>query len=160
MLENYKKDRTKTIEETVNYIVNNYSYGDKININKIENLFKVNCKEPLYWYLMSKLKNKLLEKGFCLATITNNGYKILEPNEITEYIVFNKLPKIKNSLSNVKKILEYTPKEFLNKEELQEFNNISSTVENINTDFGKNLLQMQLKIGKMRIEELSESENE
>lgn len=151
-----KEYRTEDINKVVSYINTYYNYGDLIYKNSIESLLGIDSDTPVYFYIMSKTKEKLLELNKVLVTVTNEGYKILEPNEITDYVLYNKLPKLKYNIKNSKNILKATPTQLLNKKELEYYQSVYDTLENITKDFNSNILKMQVKIGKINVRQLQE----
>lgn len=146
-------------DREINEIVNIFkkcNYGDIVEHSSISSRINIYPNMPEYLYLMSKARTLLIERGIYIKTLTNFGYRVLYPNEISEE-VFNKY--IKSGMDKYKygiNIMANTQKDLLNETELLEFNEVEKLIKKLYNDNSSEIKNMQFRLNSNKFKSLTE----
>ena len=155
--EKVRTERKKKLYAVANEIYMNVKYGELISYTELEERFGCSRLEPEFQIYMIALKEILSERGFILDSIMNEGYRILQPNEIADYVVRRNLLQSTNKLRRGSNILKHTDTTKLNLIELKYFNNISQIVEEALGNNERSLLSAQVMFNSVKNKEIAEA---
>lgn len=100
-------------------------YGDTITNEEINGILKEDLKDEYgkkrFKSNMNKVKNILITKGIVVRSISNIGYYILMPRQISSYTYRNFIVKPIKNFEKAKIILENTNNKVLNNKEKEEY---------------------------------------
>lgn len=144
------------IDYAVEQILRTREYGDILSYEYLENLLEANREDMEFTIKLSKLKNILIECGYVLSCLINEGYKILMPNEIADEVM-NKC--VKSSLKKIDKglkIMKYTDRRYLKEDELAVFEAFENTLNKMYRENENSILDMQVMLNSVKQKELGD----
>lgn len=139
------------IQETVEYVLG-CNYGETIPFEKLANILKYNIEDETenkkFKTQMGRVKNFLIEYGYILKSVTNVGYYILKPKQISGFCYHTYIRRTQNLLEKSDRILghidttelsDIRKQEKTEVEELNEqvYHNIGQTIINSNYEHNK-----------------------
>lgn len=151
------KDRREGIERVVEHIITNYNYGDTITYKQLERVMGIDAEELEFSYNMIAIKNELILYGCVLTSVVNEGYRILNPNEIAGEVHKKYGMASLNKLKKGLLIMEHTDQGQLNEEEKEQFLGLQSILGSLVKSNEDNLLKAQYIIGETKRKELKEA---
>lgn len=138
--------------EITNVVVSYFEkmpYGEVVTYNELQNLIPFKRNTMQFSYVISKSKKKLIEKGITLKTLVKVGYKVLNPEEVAEYIS-EKLSKEINKMGTYQKIMCNTEiKSMTNKQRL-EHDLVTKAVTNSKEEISRNVIITSMKVRQVR----------
>lgn len=137
-------------------ILKDFSYGQSIPYDYLERITGCDKNDSTFFILLSCIKDYLIEFGYVLKPIMNEGYKILHSNEIPSFVM-NKY--IGSSLAKLKKgrrILHYVNKNQLNEHEVSIIENLEKFVTELEHDNENKIMAIQYQINEVIVKELNE----
>lgn len=119
----YNSKLEQPIKDGIEHI-RSKDYGDTIQYSELSEIFRLNLEieedKKQLKYIMSKVKNTLIDYGYVLRNITGIGYYILKPKEISSYTYRTYIVKPANLYNKANRILDRVDKTMLNKIRKQE----------------------------------------
>jgi len=149
-------DRKQQVEDIVDKIITTKDYGEILSYEYLEALTGYERYDIGFTVILAMVKELLVEYGYVLKSIINEGYKILNPGEISEHVIQTHLKQSTNKLGKALRIMQYTNKSYLNKEELAFFNKVESLLGNTFTYNEDSLLSAQAMLNEVKMKELGE----
>lgn len=143
-------DITNTLEE----ILSTKKYGDLLSYEYLERSLETERYEMDFAVKMAKLKNALIECGYVLSCILNEGYRILMPNEIADEVL-NKY--VKGSLKKIGKgimIMQCTDVSTLTEAELNAFGTLQNALAIMYKDNENHILNAQAVLSAVKKQEI------
>lgn len=123
----YNSEYSQRKAELIEYILDK-DYGSTISFEKCAKILCYNIENEKelkkFRNTMSRIKNFLIEKGYILKTISNVGYYILKPKQISSYCYHTYIRRTENLLNKSNKILNYVETINLSDIRKEELNNI------------------------------------
>lgn len=151
-----KIDRREQIEDVVDKILQTKKYGDSISFAELEHLIGYDRDEVGFVAVLTVAKELLIEYGYVLRSVMNEGYKVLYPNEIAEEIIQKYLKSTTNKLNKATRIMQYTERDMLNKEELAFFEQVENLIGKT-FNYNENMLfEAQALLNEVKMQELAE----
>lgn len=119
----YETENTEKINNACEYILTK-EYGSTLTFEELNKYFNLDLKDVYdnrqFKYLMKKCKNILINYSYILRSVTNVGYYILKPNQISSYTYRTYMLKPLRAFDKAKRILEKTDRKEFNKNEIEE----------------------------------------
>ena len=151
-------DRKQQVEDVVEKILNTKSYGDVISYIELEELTGYERYDVGFTIILGAAKELLVEYGYVLKSIINEGYKVLYPNEIAEEVIQKHLKQSTNKLNKALRIMQYAERGMLNKEELKFFEHVENLIGKT-FNYNENMLfEAQALLNEVKMQELAEAE--
>ena len=150
------KPRENLVLGGVEIIIRDFSYEDIIPYQYLENLFDCDKNDMSFGLLMGFAKEALVEYGYVLKPIINEGYKVLHPREIADYVTRKNLVSSLNKLEKGCKILHYADKKQLNKAEKERLEKLEKFILELHHDNENKILTIQYQLNEARAKELAE----
>lgn len=151
-----KIDRREQIEDVVDKILQTKKYGDSISYTELENLVGYERDEVGFVAVLTCAKELLIEYGYVLRSVLNEGYRVLYPNEIAEEVIQKHLKSSTNKLNKAIRIMQYTERDMLNKEELEFFEQVENLIGKT-FNYNENMLfEAQALLNEVKMQELAE----
>lgn len=148
-----KNDRREPIDYAVDKILQK-QYGDMISYKELEKWMGFERNEGMLLVLMSCVKDRLIEYGYVLRNVFNEGYQILHPNEIAEEVIQKHLKQSNRKLDRAVRIMKCADRNILSKEELKFFKQVENIVVN-SYEYSENMLfEAQAVLGGTKLKEL------
>lgn len=116
-MNNKMTSKQQSIDKLVQYVLSRFNYGDTLYYEDVERLVGADRGDYEYVYTLAQAKNTLITYGIVLTPVINEGYRILHPREITDYVVNKHLLKSVATLDKGRTILHYADRDKLSKEE-------------------------------------------
>lgn len=120
----YNSEFSQRISELIEYVLD-LEYGSIIEFSKIANMLHYNIEEEKelrkFRSTMARIKNILIDYGYVLKTITNVGYYILKPKQISGYCYHTYIRRTENLLAKSNRILSHTETYELSAERMKEY---------------------------------------
>ena len=151
-----RSSKQELVEEAVEIILRDFNYESIIPFEYLESLFGAAREETLFSFMIGCTKNKLIERGFVLRPLINEGYTILHPREVADYVMNTSVVQSLNKIKKGVKTLYYTNRNILNKEELKRLTDLEKFLIELESDNENKILTMQLQLNEARALELSE----
>lgn len=145
---------TVDIDFAVDRILTTRKYGDILSYEFLESLLDAKREDLEFVVKMAKLKDTLIECGYVLSCLINEGYRILEPNEIADEVMKKYVKSSINKLEKSIRIMKYADRKELNKEELKVFEAFESTLLRMHRENENNMLDMQAMLSAVKQKEL------
>ena len=134
----YNSEYKQRIQELVEYVLNK-NYGDTISFEKACYLLKYNFDNEKEYKkfksTMARVKNILIDYGYVLKTITNVGYYILKPKQISGYCYHTYVRRTENLLEKSSRILAHIETINLSEDRKEEYDNMCD----LNADLIENI---------------------
>ncbi len=149
-------DRREQVEDVVDKILKTKKYGDGISYAELEKLTGYERDEVGFIAILTCAKELLIEYGYVLKSILNEGYRVLYPNEIAEEIIQKYLKSSTNKLNKAIRIMQYTERDELSKDELTFFENVENLIGKT-FNYNENMLfEAQALLNEVKMQELAE----
>jgi hypothetical protein len=149
-------DRKEQIEDVVEKILTTKKYGDVISYKELEQLIGYEREDLGFTVVLGCAKELLVEYGYVLKSIINEGCKILYPNEIAEEVIQRHLKQSTNKLNKALRIMQYADRDMLNKEELAFFERVENLIGKT-FNYNENMLfEAQALLNEVKMQELAE----
>ena len=150
-----KKDRKNEIEELAIDFMETHNFGDVVSYKYFERIFGVSKEEVEYYLKMKVLKEILSNFGCVLQNVLNEGYKIIEPKNIADF-VYRKYAKTSlNRLKKGLKIMNVIDRNLLNDEEKKRHNDFEKVIAILCKDNENTLLSSQALLNATKQKELN-----
>ena len=124
---NYNSEYKQRIQELVEYILD-LNFGETISFEKAGYILKYNIEDEKEYKkfrsTMQRVKNILIDYGYVLKTITNVGYYILKPKQISGYCYHTYIRKTEKLLGKSSRILQHTKTSELSEIRKEEYDNV------------------------------------
>ena len=146
--------RRQQVNDAVNEILQNKKYGDVLDFNYLEELIGYERFEGAFFIIFSAVREALVEYGYVLHNIINEGYRILFPNEVAEEVISRYLKGANNRLSKGLKIMRYTDRKALNEQELRNFEGFENIMKAALKSNQENLLTAQARLNSIKQKEM------
>jgi hypothetical protein len=150
-----RKDRREEVENIVEHILTNFNYGDTISFKSLERLLGYNAEEIQYKYLLTAVKNELMEYGCILTAVIGEGYRILFPNEVAKEVYRKCAKRSLGYLAKGLKMMENVDRNMLNDEEKRQFEDMEKLVAEMYMTNENSLLKAQFLIGETQRKRLN-----
>lgn len=154
-MSNIKKSREQEVLDLVKYILDNYGYEDTIYYKDIERLTRIDRESGAFMYIMAQVKNILTNYGIVLICIAEEGYKILAPNKVADYVVNRYLIKSVAMLDKGRTVLHYVNRNDLTKTEREKADKIEAFIDELRKDNENKIMSENLLMNSARIKELN-----
>ena len=156
-MSNIRNSRENDALRLAEYIEANYYYGMKVPYAFIEDVLGVERYDTMFLYLMSLTKEILIEKGYVLVAEINEGYRILEPQEVANYVIRKNLMKSVNVMEKGRKMLHYTPRTHLNNEQKEKLDTLESFISELRKDNEDKIIKANYYLNEAKVKELNKS---
>ena len=158
MKEIIRIDRREVIENVTEKILQQKKYGDIVSHEELEDWVGYERTDLMYLSILAPVKELLVEYGYVLRSVLNKGYKVLFPNEIAEEVIQKHLKQSTNKLNKAARIMQYTERDMLNKEELAFFEHVENLIGKT-FNYNENMLfEAQALLNEVKMQELAEAE--
>lgn len=125
----YNSEYKQRIQELVEYVTG-LNYGETISFEKAASILHYNIEDEKelkkFRSTMARVKNILIDYGYILKTITNVGYYILKPKQISGYCYHTYIRRTENLLEKSSRILLHTETVNLSPARKEEHDNVRS----------------------------------
>ena len=156
-MSNIRNSRETDALRLAEYIEANYYYGMKVPYTFIEDVLGIDRFDTMFLYLMSLTKEILIEKGYVLVAEINEGYRILEPQEVANYVIRKNLMKSVNVMEKGRKMLHYTPRAHLNNEQKEKLDTLESFISELRKDNEDKIIKANYYLNEAKVKELNKS---
>jgi len=156
-MNNIRNSRETDALRLAEYIEANYYYGMKVPYTFIEDVLGIDRFDTMFLYLMSLTKEILIEKGYVLVAEINEGYRILEPQEVANYVIRKNLMKSVNVMEKGRKMLHYTPRTHLNNEQKEKLDTLESFISELRKDNEDKIIKANYYLNEAKVKELNKS---
>lgn len=154
-MSNIRNSRENDALRLAEYIRANYHYGMRVPYNFIEDVLGVERYDTMFLYLMSLTKEILIEKGYVLVAEINEGYRILEPQEVGNYVIRKHLMKSVDVMEKGRKMLHYTPRTQLNNEQKEKLDTLESFISELRKDNEDKIIKANYYLNEAKVKELN-----
>ena len=152
---NIRKARESVVLDIATHIIGNYNYEAVIPYSELERLAGVDRESGAFMYVMAQVKNIVTNYGIVLVCIADEGYKILAPNQIADYVVNKYLIKSVGMLDRGRNIVHYINRNDLTNEEKAKADKIEKFIAELQKDNEDKIAKENLLISNARIKELN-----
>lgn len=152
---NIRKARESIVLDIATHITGNYNYEAVIPYSVLEKIAGIEKETSGFMYIMAQVKNILTNYGIVLVCIADEGYKILAPNQITDYVVNKYLIKSVGMLNRGRNIVHYINRNDLTNEEKAKADKIEKFIAELQKDNEDKIAKENLLISNARIKELN-----
>lgn len=156
-MSNIRNSRENDALRLAEYIKANYHYGMRVPYTFIEDVLGVERYDTMFLYLMSLTKEILIEKGYVLVAEINEGYRILEPQEVGNYVIRKHLMKSVDVMEKGRKMLHYTPRTHLNNEQKEKLDTLESFISELRKDNEDKIIKANYYLNEAKVKELNKS---
>lgn len=156
-MSNIRNSRETDALKLAEYIKTNYHYGMRVPYTFIEDVLGIDRFDTMFLYLMSLTKEILIEQGYVLVAEINEGYKILEPKEVANYVIRKHLMKSVDVMEKGRKMLHYTPRTQLNKEQKEKLDTLERFISELHKDNEDKIIKANYYLNEARVKELNRS---
>lgn len=136
----YNSEKKQHMQETIEYILNQ-DYGTTISLDKMGQLlhYNVNDEKELKKFksTMARVKNFCIDYGYILKTITNVGYYILKPKQISGYCYHTYIRRLPLLLQKSERILTHIDETELSEIRMKEKDEVIDLNLDLNTAIDK-----------------------
>lgn len=146
--------RRQQVNDAVNEILQNKKYGDVLDFDYLESLIGYERFEGSFFIIFAAVREVLIEYGYVLSNIINEGYRILFPNEVAEEVISRYLKGAHNRLKKGLKVMRYTDRKALNEQELRNFEGFENIMKTAFQNNQASLLMAQAKLNSIKQKEL------
>lgn len=151
------KPRENLVTECVKKILKNFYYESIITYDYLESMIGYNKEEIQFSAILGAIKEALIEYSYILKPMVNEGYKVLHPKEIGEYVMGRNLVGALAKLDKGVKILHYTDRTVLDVQERERLEELEKFATKLFTENENQILTVQLKLNYARAKELNKS---
>lgn len=155
-MRNSKISRENIVLDIATHIINNYTYEDIIPYKELERLAGLDKESGAFMYVMAQVKNMIVNYGIVLICVADEGYKILAPNQIADYVVNKYLIKSVAMLDKGKNIVHYINRNDLTENERQKADKIEKFIAELQKNNEDKIMSENLLISNARIKELNQ----
>ena len=155
-MSNIKISREQEVLNLATHIIGNYSYEDIIPYREIERLIGIDRESGAFMYVMAQVKNIVMNYGLVLICVADEGYKILAPNQVADYVVNRFLIKSVAMLDKGRNILHYVNRNDLTKEEKEKADRIETFIAELQKNNEDKIMSENLLISNARLKELNQ----
>lgn len=149
----------KNWESMINDIVKDFMSLEKGEILKhefLERRYGIERTSSEYLYVVSRARQELIRAGIITKTIMYLGYKILNENEIADYVYDKFLMSSMKKQESALEIIKYVDKDKLNHDELMQLKGLEKLILNVNSYSINEIVKSQLQLGKAQAKLLGE----
>lgn len=154
-MSNVKISREQEVLNVATHIINCYKYEDTIPYRELERLTGIDRESGAFMYIMGAVKNIVMNYGLVLICVADEGYKILAPNQVADYVVNRYLMKSVAMLDKGKTILHYVNRNDLTKEEKEKADKIESFMAELQKNNEDKIMSENLLMSNARKLELN-----
>lgn len=152
---NIKISREQEVLNVATHIIGNYNYEDIISYKELERLTGIDRESGAFMYVMGAVKNIVMNYGLVLICVADEGYKILAPNQVADYVVNRYLMKSVAMLDKGKNILHYVNRNDLTREERAKADKIEAFMAELQKNNEDKIMSENLLMSNARIKELN-----
>ena len=152
---NIKISREQEVLNVATHIIGNYNYEDIISYKELERLTGIDRESGAFMYVMGAVKNIVMNYGLVLICVADEGYKILAPNQVADYVVNRYLIKSVAMLDKGRTILHYVNRNDLTKTEREKADKIEAFIDELRKDNENKIMSENLLMNSARIKELN-----
>lgn len=152
---NIRKAKESIVLDIATHIIGNYNYEDIIPYNLLERLSGIDKETSGFMYVMAQVKNILTNYGIVLVCIADEGYKILAPNQISDYVINKYLIKSVSMLDRGRNIVHYINRQDLTKEECEKADKVEKFIAELQKDNEDKIAREGLLLSNARVKELN-----
>ena len=152
---NIKISREQEVLNVATHIIGNYNYEDIISYKELERLTGIDRESGAFMYVMGAVKNIVMNYGLVLICVADEGYKILAPNQVADYVVNRFLMKSVAMLDKGRTILHYVNRNDLTREEKAKADKIEAFIDELRKDNENKIMSESLLMSNARIKELN-----
>lgn len=156
-MSNIRNSRKTDALKLAEYIKTNYNYGMRVPYTFIEDILGIDRFNTMFFYLMSLTKEILIEQGYVLVAEINEGYRILEPKEVENYVIRKHLMKSVDVMEKGRKTLHYTPRTQLNNEQKEKLDTLESFISELHKDNEDKIIKANYYLNEAKVKELNRS---
>lgn len=154
-MRNNKVSRESVVLNIATHIIGNYNYEDIIPYNVLERLAGIDRESGAFMYIMAQVKNMVVNYGVVLICVADEGYKILAPNQVADYVVNRYLIKSVAMLDKGKNILHYVNRNDLTENERQKADKIEKFIAELQKNNEDKIMSENLLMSNARKLELN-----
>ena len=154
-MRNNKVSRESVVLDIATHIIGNYNYEDTIPYNVLERLAGIDRESGAFMYIMAQVKNIVTNYGIVLICVADEGYKILAPNQVADYVVNRYLIKSVAMLDKGRNVLHYVNRNDLTNEEKAKADKIEKFIAELQKDNEDKIASEGLLISNARVKELN-----
>ena len=155
-MSNIKISREQEVLNVATHIIGNYNYEDIIPYKELERLTGIDRESGAFMYIMASVKNIVMNYGLVLICVADEGYKILAPNQVADYVVNRYLMKSVAMLDKGRTILHYVNRSDLTKEEREKADKIEVFIDELRKDNENKIMSENLLMSNARKLELNQ----
>lgn len=152
---NIKISREQEVLNMATHIINYYKYEDVIPYKELERLTGIDRESGAFMYVMGAVKNIVMNYGLVLICVADEGYKILAPNQVADYVVNRYLMKSVAMLDKGKNILHYVNRNDLTKDEKEKADKIEAFMAELQKNNEDKIMSENLLMSNARKLELN-----
>ena len=146
--------RINQVEDACKEITRKFKYNSIISYEYIEKLLGVDRYDYRFTFIFSSIKEALVEYGFILKPLINEGYMVLHPRDVADYVMKKNVILPFNKLQKGLKILNYVDRKELNDLEKDRLDNLYVSLSSLKTENENKILNIQLQLNEARAKEL------
>jgi hypothetical protein len=152
---NIRKAKESIVLDIATHIIGNYNYEAVIPYNVLERISGIDKDTSGFMYVMAQVKNILTNYGIVLVCIADEGYKILAPNQISDYVINKYLIKSVGMLDRGRNIVHYINRNDLTKEECEKADKVEKFIAELQKDNEDKIASEGLLLSNARVRELN-----
>lgn len=149
------KPRQLLVEEYSKKILKDFKYNDLIPYTYLENLIGYEKHEMAFAVILQLIKNTLIKSGYVLRVSINQGYKVLHPSEIADYVMNKYIQGSLNKLGKGYEILSHTNRDILNNEQKEFLDQLTTFAIRLYDDNKSKIDTIHLKFNIARTKQLN-----
>ena len=149
------KPREALISECGTKILRDFTYESIIPYEYLEAIIGYEKGEIAFSAILGAIKEYLVEFGYVLKPVVNEGYEVLHPRDVADFVMNRHLVGSLSKLNKGCRILHYVDRKSLNKEEKQRLESLEQFLIELEHDNENKIIAIQYQINEARAKELN-----
>ena len=149
------KPRETRVIECGTRILKDFSYESVISYNYLEKHIGYDKSEIAFTALLGAVKDYLIEFGYVLKPRVNEGYEVLHPRDVADFVMNRNIMSSLLKLSKGCRTLHYVDRKVLNSEEKRRLENLEKFLMELEHDNETKIMTMQYQLNEARARELN-----
>ena len=149
------KPREALISECGTKILKDFSYESIIPYEYLESIIGYERGEIAFSAILGAIKDYLVEFGYVLKPIVNEGYVVLHPRDVADFVMNRYLMGSLSKLCKGYRVVKYVDRKVLNEEEKSRLKNLEKFLFDLENDNERKIMTIQLELNEARAKELN-----
>ena len=149
------KPREALVTECGTKILRDFSYESIIPYEYLEAIIGYERGEIAFSAILGAIKDYLVEFGYVLKPIVNEGYEVLHPRDVADFVINRHVMGSLSKLSKGCRVIHYVERKVLNKEEKSRLENLEKFLLELEQDNENKIIAMQFQLNEARAKELN-----